>query len=431
MKPENRHSTIVLLLILISICFFSCAREVTMPPISEVYAKFYSHPFYFGSHFFSFQNAFLNIVLFIFLFNSFQYWQNRRKDYLYYSAYLLIIWLYFLRTFPPYLYPFFSDIEQYEKFNNFIRPPGQNGGFNDQTEFIVFQFITISYLLFIAEFFNLKNVDTKTQKLTYRLIWMLNSSVFFCILILCFSNKYLNGLPLLIIKQILFIPCFFILFKIVSTHLPGSIYIMTGSGVTLISSVLIGVLHLTGDSVNGKRIFLQIGIFIEILFFSAALGKKDWVARKAKDSLENQFQMSLKNAEKSKQQPHDINLQDVQAPDLAVLADLNQFLEETFEKRRNGDKQATFSVSEIIQKLDKAHTTFYREIKQLTGKSIEMYVYGYRLNLAHQLITETKIPLKGIAVYVGFHDHSALTKAFQKFFGYPPSQLRKKGNFLA
>ena len=169
---------------LISICFLYCAREVTMPPISEVYAKFYSRPFYFGSHFFSFQNAFLNIILFIFLFNTFQYWQNRRKDYLYYSAYLLIIWLYFLRTFPPYLYPFFSDIEQYEKFNNFIRPPGQNGGFSDQTEFIVFQFITISYLLFIAEFFNLKNIDIKTQKLTYWLIWMLNSSVFFCILYL-------------------------------------------------------------------------------------------------------------------------------------------------------------------------------------------------------------------------------------------------------
>jgi len=85
----------------------------------------------------------------------------------------------------------------------------------------------------------------------------------------------------------------------------------------------------------------------------------------------------------------------------------------------------------LIQKLDKAHTTLYREIKQLTGKSIEMYVYGYRLNLAHQLIKDTKIPLKGIAGYVGFHDHSALTKAFQKFFGYPPSQLRKKGNFLS
>ena len=118
---------------------------------------------------------------------------------------------------------------------------------------------------------------------------------------------------------------------------------MTGSGVTLISSVLIGVLHLTGDSMNGKRIFLQIGIFIEILFFSAALGKKDWFIRKAKDNLENQYQVYLENVEKNKQLGQSINLQDSEDPtEMAILINLNQLIEETFEKRKNGDKQATF-----------------------------------------------------------------------------------------
>ena len=49
--------------------------------------------------------GFLSIIFFIFLFTSFQYFQNKDKVYLYYSLYLISTLLYFINIFPE-AFPF-------------------------------------------------------------------------------------------------------------------------------------------------------------------------------------------------------------------------------------------------------------------------------------------------------------------------------------
>jgi len=66
--------------------------------------------------------------------------------------------------------------------------------------------------------------------------------------------------------------------RLIKARLPGAMYIGIGSGALIWSSIFVGALHLLGDTWAGKRVFLQVGVLVEILFFSAALGRKDYLS---------------------------------------------------------------------------------------------------------------------------------------------------------
>lgn len=150
-----------------------CSASPGKPDISAVYKQHYAMPGHFGDYFFPFQHSFLNIVLFVLLFTAFQMWRNRRADYLYYALYLALTWLYFARTFPPYFYYFFSDIEAYTVFHHRLRAP-VGGGLNVQTEFILFHLLTAGYGLFVRAFFDLKAQDPKLDKV---ILWFIRLSL--------------------------------------------------------------------------------------------------------------------------------------------------------------------------------------------------------------------------------------------------------------
>jgi AraC-like DNA-binding protein len=75
--------------------------------------------------------------------------------------------------------------------------------------------------------------------------------------------------------------------------------------------------------------------------------------------------------------------------------------------------------------LSEAH--FRSCFREQTGLSPWQYVRRRRLEAARRLIEESRLPLSEVAACTGFAHQSALSHAFRKTFGCPPSQLRRTG----
>ncbi|MDR5867723.1 AraC family transcriptional regulator [Halomonas koreensis] len=73
--------------------------------------------------------------------------------------------------------------------------------------------------------------------------------------------------------------------------------------------------------------------------------------------------------------------------------------------------------------LSEAH--FTERFRAQTGLSPWRYVMRRRLEAAHRLIRESHLPLSEVAALTGFTNQSALSRAFRRDYGHPPSQLRR------
>lgn len=74
--------------------------------------------------------------------------------------------------------------------------------------------------------------------------------------------------------------------------------------------------------------------------------------------------------------------------------------------------------------LSEAH--FRHCFRELTGLTPWQYVRRRRLDVARQLLERSRMPLSEIAACTGFAHQSALSHAFRRTFGHPPSQLRRR-----
>lgn len=60
-----------------------------------------------------------------------------------------------------------------------------------------------------------------------------------------------------------------------------------------------------------------------------------------------------------------------------------------------------------------------------TGESAIRYVRGKRMELAHYLLCSTSVPVKDVAYQVGIPDLHAFNKLCKRWFGAPPTELRR------
>ncbi len=63
--------------------------------------------------------------------------------------------------------------------------------------------------------------------------------------------------------------------------------------------------------------------------------------------------------------------------------------------------------------------------KQLFGTTVFTYLLQARMERAEQLLTDTKMPVTEIAFTIGYQTIGSFTSAFKKYFGYPPTKIRK------
>lgn len=451
MTPKHSFTLRSILLLFAALSLSSCAIASNKPPISEIYAQFYCSPYHLGHYFFSFQNSFLNIVLFILLFTLFQYWQNGRPDYLHYAFYLLITWLYFARAFPPYFYHLFSTYGDYTQFDGFLRLTEPNAAFRDQIEFIFFHFLTAFYILFIRTFFNLKDQQPQVERLVKIGLTLLFASGLLLTLLLVLFGYYLNGSQTLFLKQMYLLPAFWLMVKVIKAKLPGATHIVIGSGALVAGSILVGMLYLFEDTLVGKRVFMQMGALLEILFFSAALGRKDWVMhlRLSATIQENEQITQEKQRIEQEKRLTEQRINQLQNK-LRRQIDKIRDLQKKLEKRFNGNNSlkpkpaaeetfteklervmaehymnSAFSIPDLADLMQLGQQTLNRRIKGLHGVSSATYLCHYRLERSKAFMLNRSLKLHDISTKVGFSQYDEYSRQFKQKEGISPKKFRK------
>ena len=81
-------------------------------------------------------------------------------------------------------------------------------------------------------------------------------------------------------------------------------------------------------------------------------------------------------------------------------------------------------ISQLCLDLGISRAHLYRKIKQLTGRSVAIYVRFLRFSRARTLLLETQMTVTEVAFEVGFRDLPYFSKSFKKEFGISPSQIR-------
>lgn len=83
------------------------------------------------------------------------------------------------------------------------------------------------------------------------------------------------------------------------------------------------------------------------------------------------------------------------------------------------------TINALAAQFGKSARALNEEFEQEYGESIFSFVVNHRLESAHEAIKSSPIPLKQIAIKLGYSHVNHFSAAFKKKFGYAPGSLRK------
>lgn len=225
----------------------------------------------------------LGIIFSLTIYNFLSYYQHRSKAYLYYASYTLLLFLaYFTFTKNDFLDVLTSPIKPFFKLTH---------------EFWVWLY-NIAYYYFVFRFLNFtKHHSKQTTIIKYILHFLLGLSII-CLLtsILLNNDSVLHKVYVFVYIPIIIsltLYCFYLVYK---TPEKTKIYILIGSFVLFISSVLtILIVELklfTQNSDIGFLIF-YVGIVIENIFFSLGLGLRQKIILAERNDAKNKLILKL------------------------------------------------------------------------------------------------------------------------------------------
>ena len=84
------------------------------------------------------------------------------------------------------------------------------------------------------------------------------------------------------------------------------------------------------------------------------------------------------------------------------------------------------SLLELARLLGTNDCTLKKSFKQYHGCTIYEYILQYRMESAMNMLQHSEAAITEIAYATGYHSIYAFSKAFKKYFGYPPSQGRMR-----
>lgn len=87
--------------------------------------------------------------------------------------------------------------------------------------------------------------------------------------------------------------------------------------------------------------------------------------------------------------------------------------------------QFPISVSRVADFVGVERTYLYRLFKSELNTSPKRYLNAYRLQVARDLLTNTRLSIETIAQRCGFPDSAAFSKVFAQYSGLPPLKYRK------
>lgn len=83
------------------------------------------------------------------------------------------------------------------------------------------------------------------------------------------------------------------------------------------------------------------------------------------------------------------------------------------------------SVSDLARTVSLSEAHFSERFRVQTGLSPYQFILRLRLERVHELVSATAMPLTEIAALTGFANPSALSHAFRRRYGHPPTTLRR------
>ncbi len=89
---------------------------------------------------------------------------------------------------------------------------------------------------------------------------------------------------------------------------------------------------------------------------------------------------------------------------------------------------AEVSISELEHVFHYRRNYFNLILQKYRGQTFRKYIQTVRLDHAVQLLKETALPIKQIAIAVGYENTSHFYHLFEEKFGMPPKDMREKGN---
>jgi AraC-like DNA-binding protein len=85
------------------------------------------------------------------------------------------------------------------------------------------------------------------------------------------------------------------------------------------------------------------------------------------------------------------------------------------------------TLSELAEHCGVSATHLNRLFTSETGVSAMRYLRDRRMELAHYLLVATELPVKRIGYQVGIPDVHAFNKLCKRYFGHPPTEVRRRG----
>lgn len=89
------------------------------------------------------------------------------------------------------------------------------------------------------------------------------------------------------------------------------------------------------------------------------------------------------------------------------------------------DFSQSVTVEELAQRLEVDRATLFRHFRSAYGISPKTYIDQLRLHKARDLLTETHLPVKEIAMLCGYNSPDYFIRRFRQATGQPPGQWRK------
>ena len=110
------------------------------------------------------------------------------------------------------------------------------------------------------------------------------------------------------------------------------------------------------------------------------------------------------------------------APTSAVkLRQVHQLYEEI-----SGLQGKVPTLDELAKQYGMSARVLNKEFRKVYGVSIFSYISELRLKEAHEALLKTDLPMKNMALNMGYSHVNHFISAFGKKFGYSPGSLRKR-----
>ncbi len=105
--------------------------------------------------------------------------------------------------------------------------------------------------------------------------------------------------------------------------------------------------------------------------------------------------------------------------------DLLKKLEEAIEANYS---DPAFGARELTRSLQMSHSSLFRKLRSLTGKSISQLIGEYRLKKALELLQTEDMTVSEVASKTGFNSPAYFSTSFRKHFGYSPGDAMAHRN---